>query len=392
MTNDFTFQNTTKVHFGRNAMSKLSSEVVQYGHSILLVYGGTFLKKCGLYDKIVNELKKEDITIYDYDLVKPNPRHTDINIGGRMCRDHGIEAVLGIGGGSAIDSAKAIAALALADTDNCWDLVTAGKQITKALPIFTIPTMASTGSEMDASCVISNLETEEKKGYSGPAIRPTVTFDDPTNTFTVPAYQTACGSVDIMSHTLDTKYFSKDDKMDMLYRMMDEHLATVVKWAPVAYQEPENYEARSNLMWAAAWALNSFMTCGVRQATSVHAMEHELSAVYDMVHGHGIAILMPRWMRYILNEETAPQIARLGYKVYGVSEDTPVMEAAEQAIERTEKLYFETLGLKSRLSDFNIDDSRFEEMAKNACGKNGVIRGYVDLTPEDVVNIYRMCL
>ena len=125
MTNDFTFQNTTKVHFGRNAMSKLSSEVVQYGHSILLVYGGTFLKKCGLYDKIVNELKKEDITIYDYDLVKPNPRHTDINIGGRMYRDHGIEAVLGIGGGGAIDNAKAIAALALADTDNCWDMVMA---------------------------------------------------------------------------------------------------------------------------------------------------------------------------------------------------------------------------------------------------------------------------
>lgn len=392
MMNDFSFQNTTKVHFGREALSKLSMEVIKYADKVLLVYGGTFLKKCGLYDRIVNELKKENIEIFDYDLVKPNPRHTDINIGGRMCKDNDIQAVIGIGGGSAIDSAKAIAALAVSDTDNCWDLVVAKKPITKALPIFTIPTMASTGSEMDASCVISNLETEEKKGYNGPAIRPTVTFDDPVNTFTVPAYQTACGSVDIMSHTLDTKYFSKDDKMDMLYRMMDEHLKTVVKWAPVVYNEPENYEARANLLWAAAWALNSFMTCGVRQATSVHAMEHELSAVYDMVHGHGIAILTPRWMRYILNESTAPQIARLAYNVYDIPEDTPVMEAAEKAIECTEKLYFETLGLKSRLSDFNIDDSRFEEMAKNACGASGVIRGYVDLTPEDVVNIYRMCL
>ena len=392
MMNDLSFQNTTKVHFGKESLTKLSSEVVKYGKKVLLVYDGRFLKQCGLYDKIVNELKKEDIEIFDYDLVKPNPRHTDINIGGKMCRENGIEAVIGIGGGSAIDSAKAIAALALADTDNCWDLVVAGKPIVKALPIFTIPTMASTGSEMDASCVISNLETEEKKGYNGPAIRPTVTFDDPTNTFTVPAYQTACGSVDIMSHTIDTKYFSKDDKMDMLYRMMDEHIRTVVKWAPVAYNEPDNYDARANLMWAAAWALNSFMTCGVRQATSVHAMEHELSAVYDMVHGHGIAILMPRWLRYILNEETAPQIARMAYRVFDISEDVPVYEAAEQAIGCMEKLFFETLGLKSRLSDFNIDDSRFEEMAKNACGKNGVIRGYVDLTPEDVVNIYRMCL
>lgn len=390
--NDFSFQNTTKVHFGKEALGKLAPEVSRFGKKVLLVYGGTYLKQCGLYDKIVNELKKGDIEIFDYDLVKPNPRHSDINDGGKMCKENGIEAVIGIGGGSAIDSAKAIAALAKADTEDCWDLVVAGKPITDALPIFCIPTMASTGSEMDASCVISNLQTEEKKGYNGPAIRPTVTFDDPVNTFTVPAYQTACGSVDIMSHTLDTKYFSKDDKMDMLYRMMDEHLATVYKWAPIAYTQPDNYEARANLMWAAAWALNSFMTCGVHQATSVHAMEHELSAVYDIVHGHGIAILTPRWMRYILNEETAPQIARMAYKVYGVSEEMPVYEAAEEAIRITEEFFFDTLGLKSRLSDFNIDESRFEEMAVNACGKNGVIKGYVDLTPEDVVNIYKMCL
>ncbi len=390
--NDFSFQNTTRVHFGKEALTKLPSEAIKYGHRILLVYGGTFLKQCGLYDKIVNELKKEDVEIFDYDKVKPNPRHTDINYGGKLCKDNNIEVVIGIGGGSAIDSAKAIAALAKADTENCWDLVVAGKPITNALPIFAIPTMASTGSEMDASCVISNLETEEKKGYNGPAIRPSVTFDDPTNTFTVPAYQTACGSVDIMSHTLDTKYFSKDDKMDMLFRMMDEHLKTVVKWAPVAYTDPTNYDARSNLLWAAAWALNSFMTCGVRQQTSVHAMEHELSAVYDMVHGHGIAILTPRWMRYILNEETAPALARMAYNVYEIPRDTPVMEAAEKTIECTEKLFFETLGLESKLSNMNIDDSRFEEMAKNACGKAGVIKGYVDLYPEDVVKIYQMCL
>lgn len=392
MMNDFAFQNTTKVHFGKNALTHLAEELIKYGNKVLLVYGGTYLKTCGLYDKIVSEIKKEDIEIFDYDLVKPNPRHTDINIGGKMCRDNDIDMVLAIGGGSAIDSAKAIAGLVCSDTDNCWDLVVAKKPITKALPIFTIPTMASTGSEMDASCVISNLETEEKKGYNGPAIRPTVTFDDPTNTFTVPSYQTACGSVDIMSHTMDTKYFSKEDKMDMLYRMMDEHLKTVVKWAPVAMKEPDNYDARANLLWAAAWALNSFLTCGVRQQTSVHAMEHELSAVYDMVHGHGIAILTPRWMKYILNEETAPALARMAYNVYGVDDQLPVMEAAKQTIACTEDLFFNQLGLKSRLSDFDIDDSRFEEMAKNACGANGVIQGFVDLYPEDVVEIYKLCL
>lgn len=392
MMNDFSFQNTTKVHFGREAMTKMAGEMIKYGHKVLLVYGGTYVKTTGLFDRIVNEIKKEDIEIFEYDRVKPNPRHTDINYGGQLCRENDIDMVLSIGGGSAIDSAKAIASLAKADTEDIWDLVMARKPITNALPIFTLPTMASTGSEMDASAVISNLDTEQKMSIFGPAVRPTVTFDDPTLTFTVPAYQTACGSVDIMSHTLDTKYFSKADKMDMLYRMMDEHVKTVVKWAPVAMKEPENYEARANLLWAAAWALNSFMTCGVSQATSVHAMDHELGAFYDIVHGHGIAILTPRWMRYILNEETAPQIARMAYNVYDVPEDVDVMTAANKAIALTEDFFYNQLGLKSHLSDFNIDDSRFEEMAKAACGQAGVIKGYVDLYPEDVVEIFKMCL
>jgi alcohol dehydrogenase YqhD (iron-dependent ADH family) len=144
-------------------------------------------------------------------------------------------------------------------------LVEAHQVITKALPLFVIVTAAATGSEMDASAVISNDDKKEKKGIAGPGVRPTASFLNPENTFSVPAYQTACGSFDIMSHTIDTKYFSKDDKMDMLYRMMDEHILTVIKYAPIALQKPDDYEARANLMWAATWALNSFMTCGVHQ-------------------------------------------------------------------------------------------------------------------------------
>ncbi|MBO6046977.1 MAG: iron-containing alcohol dehydrogenase [Erysipelotrichaceae bacterium] len=390
MMKDFSFQNTTKVHFGQNAMDKMYGEMSQYGTKVLLVYGGAYVKTSGLFDKVVSKLG--DLKVYEYDKVVPNPRHTDINEGAKMCRDNDIDMVLALGGGSAIDSAKAIASLTKADVDDIWEIVKARKPITKALPIFTLPTMASTGSEMDQSAVISNVETEEKIGIFGPAVRPTVTFDDPTLTYTVPPYQTACGSVDIMAHTIDTKYFSRDDKMDMLYRMCDQHLKTVVKWAPVAMVEPDNYEARANLLWAAAWALNSFMTCGVQQVSSVHAMDHELGGVYNIVHGHGIAILMPRWLRYILNEETAPQIARMAYNVFDIDQSIPVMDAAVKAIDMMEDLFYNTLGLKSHLSDLNIDDSRFEEMAKNACGANGVIRGFVDLYPEDVVEIFKLCL
>ena len=390
--NDFTFQNTTKIYFGRNQINHLPEEIRKVSKNVLLVYGGNFLKKTGLYDKVINVLHPAGITTFDLDSVEPNPHHTTVNAGAKICRDNEIGAVLAIGGGSVIDAAKAIAATAVSDTEDVWDLVEAHQPIIKALPIFVIVTAAATGSEMDASAVISNDDKKEKKGIAGPGVRPTASFLNPENTFSVPAYQTACGSFDIMSHTIDTKYFSKDDKMDMLYRMMDEHILTVVKYAPIALKKPDDYEARANLMWAATWALNSFMTCGVHQATSVHAMEHELSGEYNITHGHGIAILMPRWMRYILNEETAPQIARLGYKVFDVPEETPVMQAADLTIKAMEDFAFVKLGLKSHLSELNIDESQFEKMAKNSCGEQGVIKGFVDLYPKDVEAIYRMCL
>lgn len=246
---------------------------------------------------------------------------------------------------------------------------------------------------MDSSAVISNMDTREKKGISGPALRPLVSFCDPTLTFSVSAFQTAIGAADIMTHTIDTKYFSREGKMDMLWRMMDSHLASVYHWAPAAIRTPESYEARANLMWAASWALNSFMTCGVRQAASVHAMEHELSAFYDIPHGLGIAILLPRWMRYVMKDtSTHSQLARLARNVYRTGASMSDTDAALAAVEETERFLFETLSLKSCLSECGIDDSHFREMASAACGESGVIRGFTDLYPEDVMKIYRMCL
>lgn len=388
--NDFTFSNPTKIYFGKNQMPHLAEEIKKVSDSVLLVYGGSSIKRNGLYDKIREAL--QGIDVYELGGIQANPRHTVINQGAAICREHNIKAVLGAGGGSVIDSAKAIAALADSEETDIWNIVEQGMPVTHALKVFCITTMAATGSEMDASAVISNEDKKEKRGIGGNAIRPVASFLNPENTYTVPAYQTACGSFDIMSHTMDTKYFSKDDKMDMLYRMMDEHLKTVVKYAPVALAEPANEEARANLMWAATWALNSFMTCGVRQAASCHSMEHELSAVYDITHGHGLAILTPRWLRYVLNEETAASIARLGTNVFDLSETGDVMQDAKNAIDALEDFAFVKLGLSSHLSDLGIDDSHFEEMAQNAVGKGGVIHGFRDLYKEDVVNIYRMCL
>lgn len=292
--NDFVFFNDTKVYFGKGHLSHLGEEVKNFGTKALLVYGGGSIKRLGLYDKVMNELNNAGITVFELSGVEPNPHHTTVNKGAAICKNEGIDLILAVGGGSTIDCSKAIAATAKYDGDDCWDLVTHKAEVTETLPIVTILTLSATGSEMDGGCVISNVDTNEKYGYFAPHNNPRVSFLDPTNTFTVSAYQTASGSADIMSHIFDVAYFSTQDEMDMLLRMQEEVLKTVVKYAPVAIKTPDDYEARANLMWASSWALNGFLYDGLSQATICHMIEHELSAFYDITHGHGLAIVTPR--------------------------------------------------------------------------------------------------
>lgn len=256
----------------------------------------------------------------------------------------------------------------------------------------TVLTISATGSEMDAGGVISNVDTQEKLGLIHPLLQPCVSFLDPSNTFTVSAYQTASGSADIMSHIFDTVYFSQFPRMDMLYRVMDEVLKTVVKYAPVAIEKPDDYEARANLMWASSWALNGFLSGGIVQGTTCHSIEHELSAIYYITHGHGLAIVTPRWLEYILSPETAPQIKRLGVKVFDVDAGLSDMDGAREAIRELSDFFFVKLGLKSCLSDLGIDDSKIKIMSEKACGSSGVIKGFAELRPDDVERILRMCL
>ena len=195
-----------------------------------------------------------------------------------------------------------------------------------------------------------------------------------------------------MAHVFDVAYFSDQEEMDMLTRMQEEVLKTVVKYAPVAIEKPDDYEARSNLMWASSWALNGFLFSGVSQDAIAHMIEHELSAFYNITHGHGLAIVIPRWLTYILSEKTAPKIKRFGVNVLGVDASLSDMDGAKAAIKALEKFYFETLGLQSRLSDLGIDDKNFALMAKKACGAKGKLVGFTTLTPADVEEIFKMCL
>ena len=387
---DFVFQNNTKVYFGKNQLQHIGDELKRYGSRVLLIYGGGSIKKIGLYDKLMKYIKAEGLQVFELSGVEPNPRHTTVNKGADICKKEQIDVLLAVGGGSTIDCAKAVSAAAFYDGD-CWDLVTGKTPVTMTLPLVVVLTLAATGSEMDTGCVISNMDDRSKLGLINPQLGPKVSFLDPTNTFTVSAYQTACGCVDIMSHLFDLSFFSRQPGFDMIDRMCEELFKTIIKYPPVAIQEPDNYDARANLMWASSWALNGFLTTGIVQAPVCHAMEHELSAWYDITHGLGLAILTPRWLSYILDDTTAPAISRLGVSCFDVDAKLPPLDAARLSIERLSDFFFTTLGLKSRLSDLGIDDKNFSIMAKNACG-GGELESIRPLRPTDVETIYRLCL
>lgn len=390
MNTKFIYSAPTKVYFGENQLENLGSEVKQYGKRVLLTYGGGSIKKNGLYDKIMAELNKTGLEVHEFGGIEPNPRHTSVNQGAAICKEKKIDVLLAVGGGSTIDATKAIGAAAFYDGD-CWDLVTHKAAITNCLPIVTVLTIAATGSEMDCGGVISNIETNDKLGLIHPLLLPKVSFLDPTNTYSVSAFQTACGGVDILSHIFDTAYFTTQDSLYMVDSFMEGLIKTVIKYAPVAITEPDNYEARANLMWASSWALNGFIGAGKQQAPICHMMEHELSAFYDITHGLGLAIVTPRWMEYILDETTAPKFYQFGVNVFGIDKDLPAMEVGKKAIEMLADFFFNTLGLKSTLTEIGIDDSKFEILAKKSCG-NGIVPGFKPLNQQDIENIFTMCL
>lgn len=389
--NDFIFHNPDKVYFGRNQMHNLPDELLRFGKKVLLVYGGGSIKRNGLYEKITGLAKDYGIELYELSGVEPNPRHTTVNRGAEICRKEKIEVILAAGGGSTIDCAKGIAAAAVTEDGDVWPLAAAGVWVKKALPLIAVLTNAATGSEMDTWAVISNMDTNEKIGLGGDALIPQAAFENPEYSYSLPAYQTACGAFDIFNHVLDNYYLAGQAAFDLVLEMQEAVMRTVVKWAPVAMKEPENYEARANLMWASSMALNTILDGGTVHGCACHAMEHELSAYYDITHGHGLAILTPRWLTYILNENTAPAIYRLGTKVFGIPEGMSEAEGARKAIEAVSNFCFNTLELKQNLSDLQIDTSYFKAMAEHAC-MGGVITGPMELRPADVEKIYEMCL
>lgn len=391
MIHDFIYDIPVRVYFGRDQLKNLGPELRKFGTRVLLTYGGGSVKRTGLYDKITREIAAAGLELFELPGIEPNPRIESVREGARLCKEHKIDVLLAVGGGSTIDATKFMAAGACVDFDP-WDFLDLSKRapVGKALPIVSILTLSATGSEMDSGGVITNLATNDKIGRQDPHLLPKASFLDPTNTFTVSAYQTACGAADMLSHIFEV-YFNMDQDLYMLDCFMEGLMKTIIRYAPVAIREPENYEARANLMWTSSWAINGFIDGGKQLAWSCHPMEHQLSAWYDITHGLGLAILTPRWMEYCLDETTVSKYVQFGTNVFGIDSTLPPMEIAHKAIAALSDFLFGTLGLKRTLPEVGIDRSHFSEMARKAVD-GGVLKGFKPLRQSDVEAIYEMCM
>lgn len=384
--NNFTFHIPTDIRFGKDQIQCLPEELKKYGKNVLLVYGGGSIKRSGLYDKIRDLLK--DFEVSELSGIEPNPKLTSVEKGAAICKEKDIQVILAVGGGSTIDASKHIAAAACYDGEP-WELVKDRSLVKKALPVAVVLTICATGSEMNSGAVISNEKTHEKLEINHPLLYPKLSVCDPTYLYTLPPEQTAAGAVDILSHVME-QYFQSNDEAYITDVLSEAVMKTVVKYARKAMDEPQNYEARSNLMWASTVGLNHLLTVGKGGAWSVHPIEHVISAYYDITHGVGLAILTPAWMEYVLSDKTVLRFARFAREVFGVKE-TDNAKAAELGIEKVRE-FNRSLGMPSTLTEVGILQDKFDEMVAEAVRTSGIsLRAYVKLEISDVKKILMNC-
>ncbi|MBN1525193.1 MAG: iron-containing alcohol dehydrogenase [Spirochaetales bacterium] len=378
--NNFYFYIPTKVYFGKNQVEKLPGCIREFGNRVLLVYGKDSIKKNGIYNDVVSQLKKSDIFFIELSGVDPNPRISTVREGARVCKENNIQIVLGVGGGSVIDCSKAIAAASKYDGDP-WDIWAKKAEPKKALPVGAVITLAATASEMNKNSVISNPDTEEKKGFGHDMLIPKFAIMDPAYTVTVPKRPTAAGIADIMSHVFEY-YFIEVPGATLQDEFCEGVLRTVIKYGKQAIDEPANYEARANLLWAGSMALNGVSSRGKLFDGLLHSLEHALSALYDISHGEGLALIIPYWMDAALSEKTMHRFARYARNIWNIQEPDD-MTAAKRGIEQTSKFY-KQLGLPQKLSDLGIPFDRFEDIAAKSM-RGDTTGNLIVFTKADVV-------
>lgn len=388
---NFDFYAPARILFGKGEETRVGELLKPRAKKVLLHFGGGSVKKSGLYDRITTSLKSSGIDFVELGGVLPNPRVSLVREGIALCRREQVDFILAVGGGSVIDSAKAIAMGVFYDGD-VWELYTTCPAIERALPVATILTIPAAGSESSEHSVITNEEKQLKLGYGHPLLRPVFSIMNPELFFTLPKSQLGYGVADMMSHVFE-RYFTNTTHTDLTDGLCEVTLKTVMKNAPLALRDMQNYDAWSELGFAGTVAHNGLVGMGREQDWACHGMEHELSAIYDVTHGAGLAVLTPGWMRYVYHDNI-DMFVQFAVNVMGVEGSFRDPEAiVEEGISRL-SAFFARMGLPSTLTELGIGEEHLEEMAKKATfaafGEERPLGGLKKLYWQDVLAIYRL--
>jgi hypothetical protein len=383
---NFTLDLKTTIYFGKNQIENVGPAIKSHGTSALILTGKSSAKRYGVFDDVIGQLDTHSILWVEHAGISPNPRLSEVLEGIEVAKEEHVDIVLAVGGGSVIDAAKAVAfGVYVGDV---WDCYRADTGPEKALPIGVVLTLSATGSEMNGNSVITNEKTKEKLPIHSSVLTPAFSILDPGYTMSVPKNQTANGIADIFSHILE-QYFSSTMDFWVPDRIAEGLLRTIIHWGPIAYQQPDNYEARANLMWASTMALNGIISTGKITDWASHALEHELSAYYDIPHGEGLAILHPYWLEYVLDSETHKRFVMYGKNVWNLQGSPETI--ARRSIAETRE-FFTSLHLPSHLSQVHITDEYIMEMAENISKRSETVGTFKTLRKEDILEIYTSAL
>ena len=384
---NFNFYSPTEFVFGRDRENECGEYVKKYGGSkVLLHYGGGSAERSGLLGRVRESLNRSGVSFVELGGVQPNPRDTLVYKGIDLCRSEGVDFILAVGGGSSIDSAKAIAAGVPYDGD-FWDFYS-GSHIEKALPVGVVLTIAAAGSEGSGDSVITKEDGMLKRGAGSDALRPRFSVLNPALTQTLPAYQTACGATDIMAHVFE-RYFTNTKEVEITDRLCEAVLLTMVKETPRVIADPDNYEARANIMWAGMVAHNNIVGVGRQQDWNSHGIEHELSALYDCAHGAGLAVIMPSWMEFVYKHNVM-RFCQMATRVFGCQMDYENPEATALEGIRRFRSFLHSIGMPINFAELGAKEEDIPALVDKFGIGSGRTGGFVALSAEDVTEIYKI--
>lgn len=385
---NFQFYSPTEFIFGKDTENEAGTYLKKYGATkVLIHYGSGSVVKTGLLDRVKNSLEKSGIAYVELGGVQPNPRDTLIYKGIELCRKENVDFILSVGGGSCIDSSKGIA-LGVPYDGDFWDFYGTGKTVEKALPIGTILTIAAAGSEGSGASVVTKEEGNLKRDVGSDMLRPRFSILNPALTQTLPAYQTACGATDIMAHVFE-RYFTNTSEVEITDRLCEAVLLTMIKETPRVIADPNNYEARANIMWAGTVAHNDIVGVGRSQDWNSHGIEHELSALYDCAHGAGLAVIMPAWMEFVY-QHNIMRFAQMAVRVWGCKMDFENPEETAKKGIQCFRRFLHDMGMPINFKELGAKEEDIPYLVKTFGIGDGKTGGFVSLSADDIAEIYRI--